>query len=400
MKILLVHNRYRQRGGEDAVFEAERDLLRRHGHEVATCEFSNDDIAATTIAERLKLAAQTIWSSESYRRLAEIAERERPLVAHFHNTLPLVSPAGYAAVRRAGGAVVQTLHNYRHGCPSGLLLRDGKPCEACLGRAVAWPAIRHGCYRTSRPASATVAAMLTAHRALGTFRHGVDAYVAPSAFAREKLAAAGLDAAQIHVKPHFLAEDPGAGRGDGGFALYAGRLSEEKGIRVMLDAWAEIGAALPLVVVGDGPLAPEVEAAARRGDGVTFAGPLPKAEVLAQMQAAALLLVPSDAYETFGLTIIEAFAGGTPVVASRRGPRPDLIAHGHNGFLFEPGDAGALAAQIRRWLDQPQRHDAFRHAARTTFEQRFTAETNYARLLEIYETALAHRFTALPAHAD
>lgn len=388
MKILLVHNRYQQAGGEDLVYEAERDLLERHGHEVHSYEVSNDEIAHYTAAQRLRLVDRTIWSRKSYKALEQIVVQEKPVVVHFHNTLPLISPSGYYAVHRHGSAVVQTLHNFRLTCLNGLLLRDGHLCEACVGKAFPWPGIKHACYRGSRSASTTVAMMLASHRLFGTYTHAVDRYIAPSASTSKKYVQAGLPVDKIDVKPHFLPNDPGEGEGAGNYALFVGRLSPEKGLSLLLEAWSKIGERLPLKIVGDGPLAEAVSKTAHQHPGIESLGLQSHQDVLHLMQAASLLLAPSVAYETFGMTVIEAFACGLPVVASRLGSRAELVTDKQTGLHFEPHNAADLTAKIQWWLDHPEAHTAMRRAARTAFETRFSAEQNYQQLMQIYEAAI------------
>ena len=165
-RVAVIHNRYQQPGGEDGVFAGETDLLERQGHEVVRYVLDNQAIDGMG---RLALARATVWNGDAYAGLRRLFASYRPDVAHFHNTFPLVSPAGYYAARREGVAVVQTLHNFRLACPNALFFRDGHVCEDCSGKAVAWPGVLHACYRGSRAASGMTAAMLAVHRALGTW---------------------------------------------------------------------------------------------------------------------------------------------------------------------------------------------------------------------------------------
>lgn len=268
MRVLICHNFYQQGGGEDQVFAAESELLRKFGHEVQTHSVHND---AVELQGRLKLAASTIWNRSAASEIADRVRKHRAQVVHFHNTFPLLSPAVYSAAQGAGAAVVQTLHNYRLICPAATLFRDGKPCEKCLGR-LPLPGVVHGCYRGSRAATAVAAAMLGVHRALGTYADQIDAYIALTNFARDKFVEAGFDGGKIHVKPNFLDPDPGEGSGDGGFALFVGRLSEEKGIRPMLEAWKTAGKTIPLKICGDGPLADCVQQAAASEPSIQWLG--------------------------------------------------------------------------------------------------------------------------------
>ena len=383
MKILVVHNRYQQAGGEDQVFLEETALLEDRGHEVTRYELHNDRIATM---KRAALTRKTFWNGAVYRELGELMRREGPHVAHFHNTFPLVSPAGYYAASAAGVPVVQTLHNYRLLCPNALFYRDGGPCEDCLGKAVTWPGVVHGCYRGSSAASAVVTGMLTAHRAARTWTRKVDAYIALTEFARRKFVEGGLPAEKVLVKPNFVDPDPGVGEGGGGFALFVGRLSSEKGIRVLLEAWERMGESVPLKVVGDGPLSGSVVSAAHRHPGIEYLGRKPAGEVRALMKEAAVLVFPSEWYETFGRVAAEAFAAGTPAVAADIGAIAEIVEDGKTGLRFRPGDAGHLAAQVGRVLSDPGTYARMRQDARAEFEAKYTAGRNYGMLMEIYES--------------
>jgi glycosyltransferase involved in cell wall biosynthesis len=397
-KVLLVHNFYQQAGGEDRVFSDEAELLRSHGHEVSLLTADNSEIeSAVTVRDRMKLASGTTWSPTSYARIAERVKRDRPAVVHFENTFPLISPAAYYAARRGGAAVVQTLQNYRLICAAATLFRDGKPCEECVGRLLPMPAVRHACYRDSRSATLAVASMLTAHRLARTYHRAVDAYIALTEFARAKFVEGGLPADRILVKPNFVSPAPEPGTGDGGYALFCGRLVREKGLLIMLSAWELLGeAAPPLLIAGDGPLRDEVSRRAAALPKVRILGQVEHTTVTRLMGSAAFLVFPSLWYEGFGKVIIEAFAGATPVVAAGHGVMTSLVEHGRNGLLYPPDDIPGLAEHVRWLTADPARAAAMRPVARQTFEQRFTAGENYHQLVAVYQAALDRRHNAAP----
>jgi glycosyltransferase involved in cell wall biosynthesis len=386
MKILIAHNYYQQAGGEDQCVAAEVALLRAHGHEVIPYCLHND---AINTMGRLQAAARTLWSRHAYRELRELLRQHRPQIAHFHNTFPLISPAAYYAARAESVPVVQTLHNFRLLCPNALFFREGRVCEDCLGRTVPWPGVVHKCYRGSRGASAAVAAMLATHRLFGTWRGAVDVYIALNEFSREKFIQGGLPADRIVVKPNFVYPDPGPGDGKGGYAVYVGRLSAEKGVDTLLKAWKEVGQAMPLKIVGDGPLASGVQLAAAENAGIEWLGKQSLDKVYELMGAAAFLVLPSECYENFPRVVSEAFAKGTPVVASNLGAMARLVEHGRTGLLFEPGISMDLAAQVRRLLNDPRELARMQAAARQEYEEKYTAQSNYRTLMGIYERALA-----------
>jgi glycosyltransferase involved in cell wall biosynthesis len=393
MKILLCHNYYQQPGGEDQVFADDMGLLACHGHEVVPYTVRNDAIRHMPA---WKIAHKTLWNRETCREVRALIRRERPDVMHCHNTFPLISPSLYYAARRERVPVVQTLHNYRLLCPSGLLLRKGRICEDCLRRPLAWPALVHGCYRGSRVASAVVAAMLATHRASGTWSRAVTRYIALTQFARQKFIAGGLPAGRIAVKPNCVVPDPGPGSGQGGYAVFVGRLSQEKGVATLLTAWRQLAGQVPLRIVGDGPLREPVRAAADGLPGVQWLGWRPFEEVLAVIGDAALLVMPSIWYEPFGRTVIEAYAKGTPVLAARVGGMVELVDHGRTGLLFAPGSSEDLAATVRQfWADLPAA--PMRQAAREQYEANYTAEANYRMLMNIYVEALCAAGARIPA---
>ncbi len=386
MRILLLHNRYQQAGGEDVVVAAERDLLAAHGHPVALVEADNDDLVGVAGLARAGLGA--VYSRSARRWIeAEIA-RFRPDVVHVHNFFPLLSPSVYDACRALGVPVVQTLHNYRLTCPNAILYRAGKVCEDCLGKPLPWPGVMRGCYRDSRVQSAVVAAMIAGHRLRGTWRERVDAFIALTSFQRDLLLKAGLPPEKLHVKPNFTFE-PGPRRIDAApeaFALFVGRLSEEKGLSTVIEAYQRHGIQVPLWIVGDGPMRPFLEAHAAGLNQVLFLGRRPHEDVLEFMRQARFLVFPSNWYETFGLAIIEAFSVGLPVVASRLGAIPELLAGGERGWLVDPDDPAAWATALKT-ADEDHAGRARRAvAAREAFERHFGPEENYRLLLDIYRS--------------
>lgn len=388
MKILLIHNFYRSGnpGGEDNVVRQERALLERHGHEVVLYERSNDEVDEHDAIAAARTALRMGWSRRSHREVAALIRRGRPDVAHVHNTFPLVTPSVYAACREAGIPVVQTLHNYRWLCTAATFYRQDAVCELC-GPARVGPAVQHRCYRGSLIGSAAVA--LAQRRAWrdGSYAQAIDAYITLSRFAAARFVAAGLDAARVHVKPNFVDDGDPPGAGDGGYVVYAGRLSTEKGLETLLDAWRGLRD-IPLRVVGDGPLLAGLrERAAREGLPVEFLGLRPRDEVRAIIGGAALLVLPSQWFEGFPLVLVEAYARGTPVVAARIGSLAELVVPDQTGLHFAAGDATRLAARVRElWADDARRQ-RLRRGARARFDAEYTAPRNLGLLLDIYRAA-------------
>jgi glycosyltransferase involved in cell wall biosynthesis len=385
MKILSVHNSYQKPGGEDQVFAQEAELLRAHGHEVLLFQASNDQVNGKS---PLVLLGNTIWNQQMHRGLRALMQREKPDIVHVHNTFPVISPAVYYAANEEAIPVVQTLHNYRTLCPAATLFRDGHVCEDCLGKRIPWPGVVHGCYRGSRLATAAGAAMLATHNYKQTWSKAVSSYIALTEFARGKFIQGGFPAGKIVVKPNYLQTDPGRGEARGNYALFVGRLTPEKGISTLLEAWRQIGSDLPLEIAGDGPLAPEVDKASREMESVTWLKWLPRAEILQRMKDASVLILPSTWYEGFPMIIAEAFAVGLPVIASNLGSMSTIVDHQRTGLHVEAGRPTSLVEAVRWWGAHPAEAARMRVQARLEYETKYTADVNYAQLMTIYDSVL------------
>lgn len=381
MRVLLAHNAYQQRGGEDAVVEAEAGLLRSHGHDVLDYCRHNDELAATG---RLQAAVGTLWSRRTVREVGALLRSTSPDVVHVHNTFPLISPSLYWAAADCGVPVVQTLHNFRLLCPQAMLLRDGLVCESCVGR-LPLPGVVHGCYRGSRAQTGVLAGMLMLHRGLGTWTNKVHRYIALNGFCRDKFIQGGLPADRIAVKPNFV-DLPAPPEGPRSGLLYVGRLSHEKGI----DALARAAAALPpgsLRVAGSGPAATALQGF----PAVVMLGALNSAQVAQEMARALALVMPSLWYENFPRTLVEAYACGLPVLASRLGALCDLVHDGVTGLHVTAGDAVDLAVRMQWALANPLAMAQMGAAARTLYERDYTAAINHTQLIRIYQDAIAQR---------
>lgn len=377
LRVLMVHAAYQQRGGEDSVVDAELALLRAHGHEVALYVRHNDEAEG---AGRLSLAAQALWSTRASREVAALIAARRPDVVHVHNTWPLVSPSVYWPAYRAGVPVVQTLHNFRLMCPQAMFLREGKICEDCLG-TVPWRGVMRGCYRGSRAQTAVLATTVQLHRAIGSYDRAVTLFVALSAFSKRKLVEGGLAADKIVIKPNFV-DDLGAGAaGERSGGLFVGRLSDEKGVGVLLGALRHTTAQVYVAGDGDWRQAVQAQLADR------WLGFQPMGEVIRRMKESAYLVLPSLCGENFPRTIAEAFCCGLPVIASRLGAMAELIEDGVTGLLFEVGNEADLAAKLE-WAERhPDEMRRMGHAARARYEALYTPERNHAELMAIYAEA-------------
>ena len=387
MKILYIYNLYQQAGGENLWVQSEPDLFRARGHEVVVYRRDNCEIRNFSLWRKASLLWQTRWSRESYEAVRRLIRAESPDVAHIYNILPLITPAVYYACREEGVPVVQTVYNYRLLCPAATFLRAGQICEECVQHSL-WRSVRYGCYRKSRLQSAAVAWMLESHRRLGTWRELVDLYLVPTKFMRGKLVEGGLPREKIVVKPNYHEPDPGIRESSDGSALYVGRLSREKGLSTLLAAWRMLRDPPRLRIIGDGPMREEVEkaAAGTLHNKIELLGPQPHHEVISYLKKAAVCLVPSEWYEAFPHVILEAYACGVPIVASRIGTLADVIEDGVTGLLFDPGHPSDLAAKITWVINKPAESFQIAVAGRAEFEAKYTAERNYNRLKEIYHS--------------
>jgi glycosyltransferase involved in cell wall biosynthesis len=390
LKILLAHNKYQIPGGEEVVLEQERQLLENAGHEVITYCRSNQEIEQFNALERLTLIGRTVWAVDTEREFSQLLTREKPDIVHVHNTFFMLSPSIYGACKAHGVPVVQTLHNFRLMCPSVTFFRDGKVCEECVEHGL-WRSVYHGCYRDSRAATASVALMLGVHRFLGTWEKSVTCYIALTDFGRQKFIAGGLPAEKIAVKPNFVHPDPGERTRRGEYGLFVGRLSREKGISTLLQAWERLPRHYALHIIGDGPERDGLEVQARQLGlfAVQFRGRLSRDETLTAMKRARFLVVPSGWYETFGMCIAEAFACGTPVICSRLGAMQELVSDGRTGLHFSCGDPSDLAEKVAWAWSHPNEMDAMGREARAEYEGKYTPERNYPMLMGIYRHALA-----------
>jgi glycosyltransferase involved in cell wall biosynthesis len=393
MKILLVHNSYQQSGGEDAVVAAEAQLLQAHGHDIVSYFRFNDELRGGSRLGKVSAGVNTIWSSGSYSEIRDLLAHKKPQIAHFHNTFPLISPAAYFACQDAGIPVVQTLHNYRLLCPGATLFRNGKVCEDCLGRRIAWPAVLNSCYRDSAAATAATAAMLAVHHVLQTWQEKVDIYIALSDFSRNKFVQGGFPAERMVVKRNAVSSDPAPKDGQGHYALYVGRLTEEKGAHFLTSAWNSLDAEVPLMIAGDGPMrrVVDTEISQRQLKNVEVLGRLAPAEIIVWMRDARFLIFPSLWFEGFPMTIAEAFACGLPVIVSRLGAMAEIVEDHRTGLHFTPGDAEDLAAKVQWAWTHPAEMMEMGRAARAEYEAKYNAEENYRQLMSIYERALGDR---------
>ncbi|WKB55316.1 glycosyltransferase family 4 protein [Eleftheria terrae] len=383
-RILVVQNHCVGFGGDDVVVANESAMLVAHGHEVSLWAMRNDE--AQGLGGQIQTAWRLTHNPHAHEQLAKHIARFRPDVVHCHNLFPRVTLAAYEAAAQARVPVVQTLHDFRSVCcANGFLYRQGQTCDRCVTGSTYWGAW-HRCYRGSWLGSLLVARSLDVHRRAGTHRRRVHRFIALSESSRQRFIEAGLPRERLVVKPNFIA-DPGspppAQARDG--ALFVGRLSPEKGLVTLAEAWKHLSH--PLQVLGAGPLEPALRAVSTPW--MELRGHCGAAEVTQAMRQSRILVMPSECLEGFPLVIVEAFANGLPVIASRLGAMAEIIDDGVTGLLFSPGRADELAARVAWAMAHPQEMAQMGRAARHRYRERYGAEANYRQLLQIYEEAVA-----------
>ncbi|MBV6623407.1 MAG: glycosyltransferase [Rivularia sp. (in: Bacteria)] len=390
MKLLLLHNRYQLAGGEDRVVQAEKRLLEANGHEVLLLEENNQSIIGSW--GNFVAARSAIYSFASRQKVGAAIETFSPDIVHVHNFFPLLSPAIYDACNNAGVPILQTLHNYRLICPKAMLFRDGKICENCVGK-VPLPSIIHGCYRNSHLQTSAVAAMIFFHWLRGTWQERVNAYISLTNFQKDKMVQAGLPAEKIFIKPNFVFSPRYTNEKNksNSYLLFVGRLSEEKGIKTLIDTYIKYDLSIPLKIVGDGPLRYNLQQKVRntKADNfVKFLGFQDNEAVLKLMQNAICLVFPSIWYEAFPLTIAEAFASGLPVLASNIGSMAEIIEDGVTGLHFKMGDSTSLVEKIKWVSNHPEIMISMGKNASNVYNLKYTPKINYQQLIKIYQQVI------------
>ena len=380
MRVLVLHSRYRSGAvsGENRTVADEVRLLRDAGHDVHLWAPSPDGRDGP---ELVRTGLRAVWSRRSASHVVELIRRHRPEVVHCHNLFPMLSPTVLRAARKAP-AVVVTLHNYRLLCLPATFVRNGGICEDCLGR-LPWRGVFYRCYRGSVPASAAVASSLALHRGLGTF-DDVDLYLAVSRFVREKHMEAGFPPERLHVKPNFSWQMPQR-RGPGEYYLFLGRLSAEKGVDRLLDAWGRQSHGR-LLIVGDGP--DRMRLIGRAPAGVEFRGALSAEQVPGIFARARALILPSVTYEGAPRSVLEAYAAGVPVIASGTGSLPELVEDGVSGLLVRSADAAAWSEALGAFASANVAHQ-LGEGARRLWQERYSPECGLVALEDAYARALS-----------
>jgi len=395
LHIVMFHNRYQYAGGEDAAVKSDIELLREYGHQVSLIEVHNDIIKTYSKYDKFKLFAETAWNFRLYRQMRSQLQELHPDLVHVQNFFPLFSPSIHAAARSLNIPTVQHLHNFRLGCLNSYLFRDGKVCEACVGKNP-WRGIGYGCYRDSSIASIAVWGMITFNRWRRTWEKDVDAFITPSHFAAQKLKEIGIPSDRLYVNPNVInpqnVEVLPSPQFENPNFLFVGRLSAEKGIVTLLQAWAELNMVdWQLKIIGDGSERQNLQQFVDRAGlkNVQFLGYLTPSQVAMAMYSATAILVPSQCYETFGRVAVEAFACRKPVLASDVGALSELITPEHNGFLISCDRINDWTEKLYWCGTNPEAMQIMGNNAYKTYQESYTRSANYHQLMKIYDSILS-----------
>lgn len=388
MKILLVHNFYGSQApsGENQVFEAEKALLEKNGHRVEVYTRDSDEIRNKKVLGTLQGGASVVWNPMTKALIQKKVNEFKPDIIHVHNTFPLLSPSIFY-IEDNKVPIVMTLHNYRLFCAAGIPIRNNSVCTKCIDQASVLPALKYGCYRDSRLATIPIALNISLHRRLGTWNNKLDAFIVLTEFQKQKVIQGGINSNIVHVKPNFYSGQPLFKPYDtrSENIVFVGRLSNEKGITTLIDAWNDWGLSAPqLRIIGDGPLKTSLQDRATNAN-VKFIGQISFQEVQSEISNSKLLILPSECYEGFPMVIREAFALGTPVAVSNLGPLPTIVVNNINGVVFEPWSPRSLKTTVQALWSNNKLLSFLSNGARNSYERLYNEKSNYSRLIEIYK---------------
>ena len=387
MKILVAHNNYLLPGGEDAVVRSEVAMLKQFGEEVLLYDRNNKEIESASISRKIQYIWELGGSPRTYREIRSLIKGFRPDVAHFHNIFFSITPSAYQACKDEGVPVVQSQHNFRLLCSNALFYRDNKVCEDCLGKNLI-PGIYHRCYKNSFWASYFLSRMLQRHWQRGTWLNMVDSYVVAAEFTRQKYIQGGIPADKIFVKPNFFDQAlPESQEKQNDYVLYVGRLSEEKGVDVLINAWRFLEG-IPLKIMGQGVQEEQLKGLARGIKDIDFVGYVSQDEYHHYMSGARVIVLPSLCYESFPRVFVEACAYWIPAVASRLGSLQELVKDGENGLTFDPGNPHDLAQKMRHILNDENEWKRMREKALESYRIKYTPQKNYEMLKDIYNQVI------------
>lgn len=380
MKVLIIHNHYLEKGGEDEVVSAEARLLEEHGHKVILYEKSNEHIKKLSFFKRLIfIMLELNFSKPVYKEIKEIIRKEKPDIAHVHNIFICITPSVYFALKEENVPIVQSLHNYRFFCLKGTFFTKGKVCEKCKDKQFLNAVIRK-CWKNSFVLSCLLAKLLYKS---GTFFKSIDSFIVLSKFSIDKFIEFGLEKQKIYLKTNFLTVESELNNQDCNYALFVGRLVDYKGIKTLMEAF-KISPSFKLKIIGDGPMRRDVCSVISLHKNIEWLGKLEKDLVFEVIKKSSFVIFPSECYETMGVVIIESFVFSKPVIASNLGAAKELVSDGVNGILFEPGNAHDLAAKVSYLFSHKTERIKMGENARKICLELFDKERNYNDLMSIY----------------
>lgn len=386
MKILVIHNRYLENGGEDRVVDSEIGMLKDHGNEVLYYCHSNEEIKNMGILARARFLFRDIsWNRKSYQEIKDLVWKEKPDIAHIHNIFIYLSPSVYFALKESHIPIVQTLHNYRLICLKGTFYAKNRICEDCLSGKL-FKAVFKKCWRGSFLLTFFLARMLKNTRR-NIFRDSPDAFIALSGFSRDKFAEAGFPKEKLFVKPNFVDFKPNEENREN-YGLFLGRLVDYKGVNTLVRAYNELNSYY-LNIIGDGPMLDEVKKRIRNSKNIQLLGSFPHEKAMSYLRKAAFVVFPSECYENMPLAIVESLACGIPVIAANLGAMKEIIQDNITGLLFKAGDPNDLAEKIKFLMGNSNLYEKMRLGARKSYEEKFTSCINYKAIMNIYHKAMS-----------
>lgn len=406
MNILFLNNYYYLRGGSERVFFGEMELMKKNGHNVSAfsrkhpedftslySRFFPPDITTDKVRlswEAIKTVKEMLYSGTAKQGLEMLLREVRPEIAHVHNMYGRLTTSVLDVLTENEIPVVMTLHDHKLICPTYRCMRNNRACEECAKGGYI-KAVMNRCHKNSLAASAVVALESYYCRWFDKYGKNIRLFLSPSRFLGDKLIKYGWPESRIRIIPNFIHlpefnPDYTLGR----YFLYLGRLSEEKGIHTLIEAFKALdNKSTELLIVGDGPLRNELESLAGNDGRIRFAGYLSGDALQAVTRQAMALVIPSECYENAPLSVIEAMAYGKPVIGSMAGGIPEMVIEGKTGFLFQPGDIQGLKQTMKNFLSlDAYEKEALGKAARKSVEETYTEEAHYLKLMEIYQEIL------------
>ena len=384
--ILIVHNYYQIPGGEDTVVANEKKMLEEHGHKVVLYSRNNSELKGMAKLQKLMLPLTTVFNPRTYNDIKRLIKTEQIDIVHVHNTLNLISPAVYYAARTMKVPVVQTVHNFRLLCPGATLYRGEHICEDCVSKGLMC-AVRHNCYRNSKLQTLACVISTKIHRMTGIY--GKINYICLTEFNKEKLhELKQIKADKVFVKPNFVEapmdEIVSYEKRDNQF-IFAGRLDKLKGIDLLFEAWKQMGIAAPkLVVCGNGPMEEWCRKflADHPNCNIEMRGLVSNKEAKKVIANSKVLILPTQWYEGFPMTIVEAFSSGVPVIVGDIGNVGSLIEDGVNGVKFKYDSADSLIQAVELFEQLPR--EILGENAYMTYRRNYAQDSNYKLLNRIY----------------